>query len=84
MRVTRIDFEGEHGVSATIERKICSDFIFVKIMTPNDEKIHYVDAGDLNDQYSMAECLQQTLDGHEGSNSMVHDYYREIQQLGDC
>ena len=84
MQITRIDFAGESGAFAIVSRKQDSDSIFVQILTPEDEKVHYVSANDLDDQYSMAECLQETLDGCRGTNSMIHDYFREIQRLGDC
>jgi len=31
----------------------------------------------------MAECLQETLDGCVGTNSMIHDYYRELERFAD-
>jgi len=83
MQVTRIDFAGESGAFAIVSRKQECEFIFVQILTPKDEKTHYVDADDRDDQYSMAECLQETLDGCRGTNSMIHDYFREIQRFAN-
>jgi len=42
-----------------------------------------VAADDRDDQWSMAEGLQETLDGCRGTSSMVHDYFRELERFAD-
>ena len=46
-------------------------------------RTHHVQADDENDQQSMAECLQQALDGFEGTRGDVAAYFRIIQMLAD-
>ena len=86
MRITRIDFEGQTGNYATAVRKRDSDRVEVTILTPAlpDGREHQVQADCEEDLFSMAECLQNHLDGHRGTNSMIHDYYRELLKLSDC
>jgi hypothetical protein len=93
MRITRIDIEGvrhprnaadgEHY--ATITRKRGSEFIEVTILTPAipNGRTHHVQADCRDDLWSMAECLQETLDGVRGTNSMIHDYFRQLELLAD-
>ena len=85
MRTTRIDLEGKHGNYATITRKRGSDLIEVTILTPDlpDGRTHHVQADCEEDIWSMAECLQEQLDGVRGTNSMIHDYLRELQRFAD-
>jgi hypothetical protein len=85
MRITRIDIEGQPGCYATIERKQGSDYIHVALLTRGnpDGFDHYVMADCDEDIWSMAECMQIALDGQRGTNSMIHDYYREVRRLAD-
>jgi len=86
MRISRIDFEGqEEGRFASASRKRKSDYIDVTILTPNnpDGREHSVLANCKDDIYSMADCLQQALDGYQGSGSEVHEYYLELLRLSD-
>lgn len=85
MRTTRIELEGKDGHYATITRKRGSEFIEVTILTPDlpNGKTHHVDASCAEDIWSMAECLQYHLDGHRGTNSMIYDYFRELQRFAD-
>ena len=85
MRITRIDIEGQAGEYATIERKRDSDYIHVTLLTRGnpDGFDHYVMADCDEDIWSMAECMQIALDGQRGTNSMIHDYYRELQRFAD-
>ena len=86
MRITRIDFEGQKGHYATAIRRRHDDHIEVTILTPkmNRGREHHVLADCEEDLFSMAECLQHELDGCRGTNSMIHDYYRELLRLSDC
>ena len=90
MRITRIDIEGAPGSGhyATITRKRASgasEFIEVTILTPAmpNGRTHHVQADCRDDLWSMAECLQETLDGVRGTNSMIHDYFRQLELLAD-
>ena len=69
---------------ATIRRLKGSEYIEVTIDWPSGRsRKHLVVADDRDDQWSMAEGLQETLDGCRGTNSMVHDYLREIERFAD-
>jgi hypothetical protein len=85
MRTTRMDIEGRTGHYATITRRSGSDYIEVQILTPElpDGKMHSVDADSREDAMSMAECLIFHLEGCRGTNSMIHDYYRELERFMD-
>ncbi|HEX7010765.1 MAG TPA: hypothetical protein VF184_12350 [Phycisphaeraceae bacterium] len=85
MRITRMDLEGTPGHYATITRRTGSDQIEVTILTPDqpEGRVHHVQADCEEDLWSMAECLQHHLDGHRGTNSMIHDYLRELQRFAD-
>ncbi len=86
MRITRIDFEGRAGNYATAVRKRDSHHIEVTILTPDlpDGRDHTVEADCEEDIFSMAQCLQEHLDGRRGTNSMVHEYYRHLLLMSDC
>lgn len=85
MRTTRIDLEGHPGNYATITRRRGSDLIEVTILTPvlPNGRTHHVQADCEEDLWSMAECLQEQLDGVRGTNSDIHDYLRELQRFAD-
>ena len=69
---------------ATIRRAKGSEYIEVTIDWPSGRsRKHLVAADDRDDLWSMAEGLQETLDGHKGTNSMVHDYFRELERFAD-
>ncbi len=85
MRFTRIDVEGEKpGHYATMTRKQGSDLIEVEILTPGYVRTHQVVAASEDDQLSMAECLQDVLDGYPGTRGDIQPYLRAVQMLGDC
>ena len=89
MRLTRIDFEGKPGHYATAQRRAASgtapNVVVVIILTPDmpDGREHHVAADCQEDVWSMAECLHHHLEGHPGTNSDVHDFYRELLRLSD-
>ena len=93
MRITRIDLAGETDNFAILTRKTGSTHIDVEILLActSDEgrtegygqRTHHVLATDVEDQQSMAECLQQTLDGYHGTRGDVAEYARTLQMLGD-
>lgn len=66
---------------ATIHRIPGQAMITVKLISCDGERTHQVRADDEGDVFSMAEILQECLDGCRGTNSMIHDYYRLLQHL---
>jgi hypothetical protein len=69
---------------ATIHRVPDSDQITVTISRPDgSNREHLVEADSPEDLFSMAQCLQEQLDGCRGTNSMIHDYYRLLQDFAD-
>ena len=92
MRVTSIELAGEvekgkgqklPRAFARISREVNSDYITVEVLVPGHEHTHHVQADCEEDLWSMAECLQFQLDGHKGTNSMIHDYLRVLQRFAD-
>ncbi len=83
MKITRIDVAGSNGTFAALRRRIRGAFIEVEILTPAGTRAHVVSADDRDEQFAAAREVQRTLDGGRGTNSMIHDYYRLIQQLAD-
>ena len=89
MRITEMKLAGRLNKNnlpeyfATIHRVPDNDTITVTIIGPDSEKEHIVEADSPEDVFSMAECLQYHLDGCKGTNSMVHDYYRILENFID-
>ena len=68
---------------ATIHRLPGNDYITVNFSEPSGDREHLVQADCTEDVYSMAQCLQERLDGYKGTNSEIHDYYRMLNQFRD-
>ncbi len=83
MRITRIDLAGDNGTFAILRRKPGSTIIEVEILIPGKSRTLTANVRYENEQSAVATALQEALDGCRGTNSMIHDYYRLIQQLGD-
>jgi len=83
MKITRIDLAGENGTFAILQRKLGSAIIEVEILTPGKSRTLTANTSYENEQFAVGTVLQEVLDGCRGTNSMIHDYYRLIQQLGD-
>lgn len=91
MKITRIDIEGENGATGTIQRKSSDSVIEVTMSTPRTGRfgVHRrirtltANARFENEQFAVAAALQEAMDGCRGTNPMIHDYYRLLQQLGD-
>ena len=79
MRYTRIDLEGDTGNFASITRKRESAFIEVEIVSPTGTYTHRVTAGDVHDEWAIAERLRTALDG--GPVGDIRDYVTAIQHL---
>ena len=75
---------GRPRAYATIKQPGGGEYIEVTIdWSSGRSHKHLVAAADRDDQWSMAEGLQETLDGRKGTGSMVHDYFREIERFAD-
>ena len=89
MKIIRIDFEGKPGNYATAQRRVNPNdepnVVVVTILTPEkpNGREHFVTADCEDDIRSMADCLQEHLDGYKGTNSDVYDYYMELLRLSD-
>jgi hypothetical protein len=69
---------------ATIHRVPGADQITVTISDADgNDRQHLVEANNPENLFSMAQCLQEQLDGCQGTNSMIHDYYRLLQNFAD-
>lgn len=79
----RLDKNNLPEYFATIHRTPGNNYITVTIIGPDSEREHIVEADNSDDVFSMAECLQYHLDGCKGTNSMIHDYYRILQDFMD-
>ena len=90
MRITSIELAGsiETGrklprAFAKIARTTDSDYVEVTIIRPGGQRKHMVRADCEEDLWSMAQCLLHELDGVDGPNSAINDYYRELQRFAD-
>ena len=90
MRITSMELAGtiEQGQKlprayARIRRNPGDGHIEVTIMMPGAEKTHIVDAASEDDLWSMAECLQEQLEGCRGTRSDTMDYFRALQRFAD-
>ena len=94
-RITSIELAGTSNLTlrdgtpglprafAKIGRKNGDDFFTVEILAPGIDRTHHVQADCDEDIQSMADCLQQTLDGYEGTNSERNEYYRILENFAD-
>lgn len=69
---------------ARLVRQAGSDQIVVDVLLPDLTRTHYVDASSLDDRLSMAECLQEHLDGFRGGDRDVEPYRRALDLLKDA
>ena len=89
MKVTRIDLEGRSGRYATIRRQRGSQDIDVTILTPDRPEglpMQVAARGDETGEKvrrAFAGYLHRMLEGHDGTNSMVHEYFRELERFAD-
>ena len=91
MRITSIELAGsiESGkrlprAFAKISRTTDNEYIEITILRPNcEDRKHMVLADCDEDIRSMAECLQHTLDGYDGTNSEIEEYVRVLQHFAD-
>jgi len=84
MKITRIDFASSDARTfASVTRKIGSPTITATILTAGKETEIPADAADRDSVFALAACVQSAIDGCRGTNSMIHDYFRLIEQLAD-
>jgi len=83
MRITRIDVEGQDPAHTARLSRLPEGLIEAELHSPELDDLHRAAADDQAAQSSMAEWLQETLDGARGTNSMIHDYLDLIARLAD-
>ena len=99
MRITSIELAGTSDTKlrdgtpglprafARIGRKPGDEYITVEILTSGGadagDRTHHVQADCEEDIRSMADALQQILDGYDGTNSEIEEYVRVLQHFAD-
>ena len=87
MKTTQMTVQGSDG-AVSMER-LASGTVLIQstLSEPNGREAIVrweVDPGISNeDLFEIAELVQERCDGGRGTNSMVHDYYREMQRFQD-
>ena len=86
MRITRIEIEGSEGRYATITRRLASPWIEITVLTPSRPegrgRLVAADA-DGSELWNEARDLHHAVEGRQGTNSDIHDYFRELQRFAD-
>jgi len=89
MRTTRIELEGDAG-TVTIERAGRCGVIRIDSVIRNPAKHEQAwktweipACTSDEDLFKVAQAIQRRCDGCEGTNSMIHDYFRELQRFQD-
>ena len=90
MRITSMELAGriDEGQKlprafARISRRPGDGHIEVTLLRAGAAKTHIVDADDEDYLWSMARCLQETLDGCRGTRSDTMDYFRTLEHFAD-
>lgn len=95
MRIRSIELAGESkttlhdgtpglpGILARIAPARDADYVEVTFLSPGGEQKHLCRADDPDDMWSMAECLQERLDGQPGTNGDVNGYYRLLEYFAN-
>ena len=80
MRITRIDFEVPNGKAIA---RVSGGNILVRLeqthLTNGEEQA--IPRRDVDALFAIAMQMQKLLEGHQGTASDIHDYYRELQRL---
>lgn len=85
MKPCQLQWTNRKGATLTIGRSLRPDRIEL-VLTDNDGKEKSrrdVDAADHAAVFGLAHSAQLIIDGHAGTNSMVHDVFRQIEPLMD-
>jgi len=88
MRTKRIELEGSAGAVAIVrERGSATIRIDSVVSDPKGEQIwktwELPASIDANELFKVADTIQRRCDGVRGTNSDVHEYYRELQRFAD-
>jgi hypothetical protein len=83
MKITRIDFAGWKHTIVSVTRKIGSEFIYAEILSMKIICRRHAKADDRDSVFELAREIQEHLDGCKGTNSMIHEYFSQIQLLAD-
>jgi len=97
MKITSIELAGESRTTlgdgtpglprafARVSRKGGDEYITIEILAHGRQKCrtHHVQAGCEGGLRSMAEGLQYILDGYDGTNSEIDEYFRVLQHFAD-
>ena len=93
MKLTRIDFASDNNERfAIVQRK--GEYILAELLSPEvpNGRKHWIGADDAGDIRSAAELLLCFLEGHDlpaagkqagGTDSDIHDMYRQLLPLSD-
>ena len=83
MRITQIQIAGTNDARATATRAPGSMYIEVQIAAPHGTRKHTVQADDRDDLWSMAECIQQALEGRRGCAGDITSYFLPLELMSD-
>ena len=83
MRTTRIDLAGVNKRFVTVQRK--DEYLLAELLSPEvpNGRKHWIGADDADDIRSAADLLFCFLEGHDGTNSDIHDMYLRLLPLSD-
>ena len=84
MKTIRIDFASDDNQRiATVQRK--GEYLLAELFSPEapNGRKHWIQADDEEDIRSAADLLLCFLEGHDGTNSDVHDMYLRLLPLSD-
>jgi hypothetical protein len=82
MTITEMHIQGP-AASAVIRRPAGGGPVEVEIALPGGPRRHTVQPGDRQDLWSMAQCLQETLDGVRGCGGDVRGYFLPLELMSD-
>jgi len=86
MAITKIEFAGGDKTAmtfVTVSRRIGSPTITAAFLTPRKHYEREASAARADELFELAAFVQETVDGCHGTNSMIHDYLRLIEQMAD-
>ena len=89
MQITRMEIEGRQGRYATISRRRGSPDIEVTILTPRCPEGTAMQVAARGDETgekvrrAFAGYLHRMLEGHDGTQGDIEEYYRELERFAD-
>jgi len=84
MKTTQIEFASDDNQRiATVRRK--GEYLLAELFSPEapNGRKHWIQADDEEDIRSAADLLFCFLEGHDGTNSDIHDMYLRLLPLSD-